>query len=399
MYVDEGSASEILYEHSFNRLHLAKSEKPNASSHRTPHWFQRRNHMANGTNIATSKNRGCGTFNLYLDEICGSNITIFIEQDRRMARSKENPSSLVNGSQNVKISSSRRNTHVNSKIIPLECIMNRRRHVPRIQGDQIRRGRSESPRHRLMGKGRKEGSVFGRLGGQWKGSAKSKKKGEASGKDKAMEIRTEGPMIIELEIRGHFIHRMYVDEGSASEILYEHSFNRLHLAKSEKPNASSHRTPHWFQRRNHMANGTNIATSKNRGCGTFNLYLDEICGSNITISIEQDRRMARSKENPSSLVNGSQNVKIPSSRRNTHANSKIIPLECIMVVLALVHASKRLKRYFQAYPIVVIMDQPIKQPQDDSPAAPMEVEEELPDPWTLIILYRWLRSQANTYKP
>ncbi|GKB76806.1 reverse transcriptase domain-containing protein [Tanacetum coccineum] len=41
------------------------------------------------------------------------------------------------------------------------------------------------------------------------------------------EEGTEGPMIIEAKIRGHFIHRMYVDGGSASEILYEHCFNRL----------------------------------------------------------------------------------------------------------------------------------------------------------------------------
>ncbi|GKB47522.1 reverse transcriptase domain-containing protein [Tanacetum coccineum] len=38
---------------------------------------------------------------------------------------------------------------------------------------------------------------------------------------------TEGPMIIEAEIGGHCIHRMYVDGGSASEILYEHCFSRL----------------------------------------------------------------------------------------------------------------------------------------------------------------------------
>ncbi|GKA76365.1 hypothetical protein Tco_0782826 [Tanacetum coccineum] len=38
---------------------------------------------------------------------------------------------------------------------------------------------------------------------------------------------TEGPMIIEAEIGGHCIHRMYVDGGSASKILYEHCFNRL----------------------------------------------------------------------------------------------------------------------------------------------------------------------------
>ncbi|GJV04575.1 reverse transcriptase domain-containing protein [Tanacetum coccineum] len=38
---------------------------------------------------------------------------------------------------------------------------------------------------------------------------------------------TEGLIIIEAEIGGHCIHRMYVDAGSASEILYEHCFSRL----------------------------------------------------------------------------------------------------------------------------------------------------------------------------
>ncbi|GKB53099.1 hypothetical protein Tco_0903852 [Tanacetum coccineum] len=89
---------------------------------------------------------------------------------------------------------------------------------------------------------------------------KATKKGETSGKDKPLAILmvqpwqrvarekitqsfspnlkilfpplgdedgTEGPMIIEAEIGGHFIHRIYVDGGSASEILYEHCFNRL----------------------------------------------------------------------------------------------------------------------------------------------------------------------------
>ncbi|GJZ18290.1 reverse transcriptase domain-containing protein [Tanacetum coccineum] len=41
------------------------------------------------------------------------------------------------------------------------------------------------------------------------------------------EDGVEGPMIIEAEIGGHFIHRIYVDEGSALEIIYEHCFNRL----------------------------------------------------------------------------------------------------------------------------------------------------------------------------
>ncbi|GKA73187.1 reverse transcriptase domain-containing protein [Tanacetum coccineum] len=41
------------------------------------------------------------------------------------------------------------------------------------------------------------------------------------------EDGAEGPMIIKADIEGHFIHRIYVDGGSASEILYEHFFNRL----------------------------------------------------------------------------------------------------------------------------------------------------------------------------
>ncbi|GKB49972.1 hypothetical protein Tco_0900725 [Tanacetum coccineum] len=45
------------------------------------------------------------------------------------------------------------------------------------------------------------------------------------GEDEGME----GPMIIEAEIGGHCVHRMYVDGGLASEILYEHCFSRLSL--------------------------------------------------------------------------------------------------------------------------------------------------------------------------
>ncbi|GJR86069.1 reverse transcriptase domain-containing protein [Tanacetum coccineum] len=86
------------------------------------------------------------------------------------------------------------------------------------------------------------------------------KKGETSGKDKALAILmvqpwemvarqritqsfspnleilfppleedegTEGLMIIEAEIGAHYVHRMYVDGGSTSGIFYEHYFSRL----------------------------------------------------------------------------------------------------------------------------------------------------------------------------
>nr|GEU51036.1 reverse transcriptase domain-containing protein [Tanacetum cinerariifolium] len=38
---------------------------------------------------------------------------------------------------------------------------------------------------------------------------------------------TEGPLVIEAEMGGHMIHRMYIDGVSSMEILYEHCFNRL----------------------------------------------------------------------------------------------------------------------------------------------------------------------------
>ncbi|GJY45450.1 hypothetical protein Tco_0434513 [Tanacetum coccineum] len=38
---------------------------------------------------------------------------------------------------------------------------------------------------------------------------------------------TEGSLIIEAKIGGHMIHRIYIDGGSSTEILYEHYFNQL----------------------------------------------------------------------------------------------------------------------------------------------------------------------------
>ncbi|GKA12902.1 reverse transcriptase domain-containing protein [Tanacetum coccineum] len=53
------------------------------------------------------------------------------------------------------------------------------------------------------------------------------------------------------------------------------------------------------------------------------------------------------------------------------------------LVLALVHASKRLKRPRVSIKGQILVDFIVEQPEDDSLAAPMKVEEELPEPWTL----------------
>nr|GEW12938.1 reverse transcriptase domain-containing protein [Tanacetum cinerariifolium] len=53
------------------------------------------------------------------------------------------------------------------------------------------------------------------------------------------------------------------------------------------------------------------------------------------------------------------------------------------LILALVHASKRLKRPRVSIKGQILADFIVERPEDDSLAAPMEVEEELSDPWTL----------------
>nr|GEZ00692.1 reverse transcriptase domain-containing protein [Tanacetum cinerariifolium] len=120
-----------------------------------------------------------------------------------------------------------------------------------------------------------------------KDQTKTTKKGETSRKDKALAIlmvqpwqkitrqritetfssgseisfptlgeedRTEGPMIIEVEMGGHYVHRIYVDGGS--------------LRKSY------------------------IAASKDRRRGTLNIRSNEFHGDEITLSLQRDYRKA-----------------------------------------------------------------------------------------------------------
>nr|GEU69452.1 hypothetical protein [Tanacetum cinerariifolium] len=52
-------------------------------------------------------------------------------------------------------------------------------------------------------------------------------RGETSEMNKGEEDGTEGPMIIEAKMGGHCVHRIYVDGGSSSEILYKHCFSKF----------------------------------------------------------------------------------------------------------------------------------------------------------------------------
>nr|GEW48705.1 reverse transcriptase domain-containing protein [Tanacetum cinerariifolium] len=138
-------------------------------------------------------------------------------------------------------------------------------------------------------------------GGQTKDYTKFSPDLEISFPSIGEEDGTGGPMIIEAEIRGHFIHRIYMDGGSASEI------------------------------------------HKNRGCGTFNLHMDDFMvvrsqsPYNGIIGTE-------GKENSRSTIDNSRNAKILSSgRKLTLRSSRIISLECTMVFGAKAHTSNSIQ--------------------------------------------------------
>ncbi|GKB98856.1 hypothetical protein Tco_0984993 [Tanacetum coccineum] len=93
---------------------------------------------------------------------------------------------------------------------------------------------------------------------------------------------TERPMIIEAEIGGHCIHRMYVDGGSAAEILSNTTIGN-----------------NWRRRALHFS-------------------LDEFCGRKVTIPVQWNYRKTRSQEVVCSPVNSSRNAKDPGGRGSNH---------------------------------------------------------------------------------
>ncbi|GKA23303.1 hypothetical protein Tco_0709265 [Tanacetum coccineum] len=73
-------------------------------------------------------------------------------------------------------------------------------------------------------------------------TAAGKKKGHASWRAQD-HSGTEGPLVIEAEIGGHIIHRMYVDGGSSTEVLYEHCLNRREDLDGSALIPMHHRSP------------------------------------------------------------------------------------------------------------------------------------------------------------
>ncbi|GJZ70258.1 reverse transcriptase domain-containing protein [Tanacetum coccineum] len=75
-----------------------------------------------------------------------------------------------------------------------------------------------------------------------------------------------------------------------------------------------------------------LKQGKNRRCGAFHLYMDEFCGSKITVSKQWDHRKARSEEDSSSPVKAHGMLNFPIlGGILTLRSSRIILLECAMV--------------------------------------------------------------------
>ncbi|GJY01373.1 hypothetical protein Tco_0359525 [Tanacetum coccineum] len=125
------------------------------------------------------------------------------------------------------------------------------------------------------------------------------------------EDGTEGPMVIEAEVGGHLVHRMYVDGGASSEILYEHCFNQL---SPEIRNQMVPATTYLVGFSGEIIWPLGIAACKNRRRGTLNFRMDELHGCKIAFSIQQNNRKAMCKENQSNPVHSPQNVEVPRPR-------------------------------------------------------------------------------------
>ncbi|GJV77396.1 hypothetical protein Tco_1508980 [Tanacetum coccineum] len=125
------------------------------------------------------------------------------------------------------------------------------------------------------------------------------------------EDGTKGPMIIEAKIGGHFVHRIYVDGGASSEVLYEHCFVRL-----------------WPEIRSQMIPATTSLIGFSGETiwpiGQISLLV-KIGDEDHSTSAWMNFMVIRSpsqhngiigRTGPCRIIHGTRNVKIPGQRRN-----------------------------------------------------------------------------------
>ncbi|GKF38439.1 hypothetical protein Tco_0118500, partial [Tanacetum coccineum] len=106
---------------------------------------------------------------------------------------------------------------------------------------------------------------------------------------------TEGPLVIEAEIGGHAVHRIYVDRGSLMEVLYEHCFNRL------RPEIKSQ-----------MVSATTSLT----GFSGETIWPMRQLRLLVTITIKRHHWETWDQRNPSGTIHDSWNAQVPRGQEN-----------------------------------------------------------------------------------
>ncbi|GJR42661.1 reverse transcriptase domain-containing protein [Tanacetum coccineum] len=413
--------------------------------------------MANGTNIAASKNRGCGTFNLHMDEFRGGKITISVQRDHRKARCEENVSSPINRSRNAKIPGPRRDTHSTEQ-----------QDNPTRMHDDLWTG-STSFRYAT--------DIF-----SWKPTDMTGVSPHIA--EHRLNVR-EGCSLVRQKKRSQAPERNKAIQEEVEKLRMGMDFKDLNKACPKDgyplPNRLEGGIPlriplqmlsRCIQRITSNKNGQrglieNSVHHKPRDILLFqNAFRLEECRSNLLVSGRQNISKANWQKfgveaafkQMKKLIAGLPTLTAPMEKEELimylvaarEAVSAVLMTEkeakqmlvyfvsralqgpeinyvsMEKLILALVYASKRLKRYFQAHPIIVITDQPIKQvlskpeiagrmqkwsielgeydiqymprtsvkgqiladfiverPEDNSSVTTTEVEEELSDPWTL----------------
>ncbi|GJT78815.1 reverse transcriptase domain-containing protein [Tanacetum coccineum] len=228
-----------------------------------------------------------------------------------------------------------------------------------------------------------------------------------NGKEQPKDEGTEGPMIIEAEIRGHCIHHMYVDGGSASEILYEHWQIQLLVTIGDGEHSASAwmnfvvvRSPSPYNgiigrpgvSKLHAVPSTahgmlkipvkgGVITLKSSGLVPLECVM--VSGPEGTLPARDKVDAVLSLPSPKCLKYVQKlNGKLASLNRALRG-PELNYTSMEKLVLALVHASKRLKRPRVSVKGHILADFIVERSEEDSPDTPMEVEEELPEPWIL----------------
>nr|GEU97666.1 reverse transcriptase domain-containing protein [Tanacetum cinerariifolium] len=221
------------------------------------------------------------------------------------------------------------------------------------------------------------------------------------------ENGTEGPMIIEVEMGGHCVHHMYVDRGSSSEILYEHCFNRFFLEVVNKKDPGN--SIHGLRNVKIPSDGRNghITEQQDYSALMHNGFMirDTAACDRLKMAFKQMKRLMAElpmvtapKEKEELIMYLAATKEVISAVLMTERDGKKLPIyfvRCVLqgpevnytpmekLILALVSASKRLKRPRTSVQGQILIDFITQRPGDDTLDTPIEYPKELPDPWVL----------------